>query len=145
MKKGISFLFLALFSLAFFSCGNKNSSETDAMESDSVLLRDKAQDTVAYYGLYKGKLPPELGKGSSFETTLALNEDNTFVLYASDEQEEFNEQGNYGVTDDLVTLFMIDRKPYYYRLEEGRKLRLLNEKKEPWSKDDTYVMVRIDE
>lgn len=144
MKKGISFLFLALFSLTFFSCGNKNSNETDATESDSVLLNN-VQDTVAYYGLYKGKLPPELGKGATFETTLALNEDNTFVLYASDKQEEFNEQGNYGVTDDLVTLFMIDRKPYYYKFEEGRKLRLLNEKKEPWSKDDTYVMLRIDE
>lgn len=144
MKRGFYFLFSVLLSFSFSSCGNKSNNETGTTESDSILIVDREGDRADYYGIYKGTIPVAASEGSSFESTLVLNDDNTFALHAADEKGEFDEQGNYAVAEGIVTLFLTDRKPAYYKLEEESKLRILNDKKEPFSKDETYVLKQVE-
>ncbi len=140
MKRTVYYLMALAFVLTLGGCGNSQQKGADAEMTDTMATTES--DSVTYYGIYKGRIPIP-GTDRIIESTLSLNDDATFSLHAADVRGEFDEQGNYAVTDGLVTLFLTDHKPRYYRVEKGL-LRILNDNKEPLSGDGVYTLKQVE-
>lgn len=143
MKKKMYFIPLAACALFMASCGNKSQNSTEETHKDSV----EVAEIASIHGIYKGTLPAADCPG--IETTLALNSDKTFALnslYIDRGEDAFNEQGNYGVEDSILTLVTANDSPQYYKVEKDQ-LRMLNMDKElitgPLA--ENYVLKKVDE
>lgn len=84
-------------------------------------------------GTFEGTLPAASGPG--IETTLTLNQNNTFELglyYIGEEDGTFLERGNYTVDEGVIELQPKNGEPEYYQLaEDNDSVRRLDSMKQP--------------
>ncbi len=147
MNKRIYYLAAMTFLLTLGSCGNKSQESTEAEAQDSIQV-EVMEDSINYYGIYKGTIPIAEAKGSTFESTVSLNKDGSFSAHVANGKGQIDQQGQFGKEGDVIILYLTGNKlrdnvKRYYRIEQGQ-LRILNEKKEPLSEDDTYVLKQVD-
>ncbi|MEG1405392.1 MAG: copper resistance protein NlpE [Alistipes sp.] len=122
MKK----IIIPVMALMLCACGgntqNKNQIQTASESSDQVDTHN-AQNALDYVGTYTGTFPAADCPG--IETTLTLNEDQTYTLDQSyiERDAAFMTKGDYTVNDNLLTLIEPTMKTYF-KVEENRLRRL---------------------
>ncbi|NMA73921.1 MAG: copper resistance protein NlpE [Bacteroidales bacterium] len=148
MKKN---LFLLLLMVAVVACsgGTKKQQVAEEEGIESVDIVDDghyAENSLDYWGVYKGTLPAADGPG--IETTLVINDDDTFNLTSVyvDRNTTIEEKGTYTLEKGYMTLsFDGDQEAQYYFIGENRATRL-NADKEFIAGElaDQYVLNKVE-
>lgn len=148
MKKN---LFLLLLMVAVVACsgGTKKQQVAEEEGIESVDIVDDghyAENSLDYWGVYKGILPAADGPG--IETTLVINDDDTFNLTSVyvDRDTTIEEKGTYTLEKGYMTLsFGGDQEAQYYFIGENRATRL-NADKEFIAGElaDQYVLNKVE-
>ena len=148
MKKNL--LLLLILVLALVSCGGQKKQEVVAEEvvTEVEAFDDGhyAENSLDYWGVYKGVLPAADCPG--IETTLTINEDNTFSLLSVyiDRDTSFDEKGTYTLEKGYMTLtFDGDEEVQYYFIGEDTATRLTSDKEFVESElAEHYVLNKVD-
>lgn len=119
--------------LALVSCGGNTRKKpaVDNAQKTAAAVPDmhNAENALDYRGTYRGTFPAADGPG--IEVTLKLKPDGTYEQHLKyiDRKSEFDAEGGYAVTENLLTLTPSDGGvPEYYKVEENRLRRLDAEK-----------------
>lgn len=134
MKRKMIRIALALITGVLVSaCGDGQSKKAEQriVETETAVSEMHTSEiSLDYAGMYEGTLPAADGPG--IKTQLSLNKDKTFKLiseYIGKKNAVFTDSGSYMIQKDIVTLDMKEDRPVYYKLEEGRVVRLDGEKR----------------
>lgn len=128
------YLSLALvLSFVLFSCNNRTKTNGHQIQRTDTTVIDMhtAEISLDYCGIYEGTLPAADCPG--IKTKLTINKNGTFSLhseYIDKKDGIFDENGNYSVEGNILTLKQNDGQTSYYKIEEG-KIRMLNTEKQP--------------
>lgn len=133
-------LTLALIALLISSC-NKKSDDTKIetttvteTKTDSIIaVGDNSQNSLDWYGTYKGTIPCADCEGIAMEIT--LNKDLTFTsksVYLGKEKNEFNENGTFSWNKEgnTITTATQDKTTAMYKVGENKLILLNSEGKE---------------
>lgn len=123
---------------ALTACGNNKKADTnsaEATEKEQVVDMHNAENSLDYWGVYKGTLPAADCPG--IETTLTINKDSTYLMHSSyiDRNVEFDEKGTYTLDGSMLGLKDGETGTVgYLRVEEGQ-VRWLDGDKQPITGD----------
>lgn len=120
---------------ALSACGNGKKTDNKVTEpagKTETADMHTAENSLDYWGVYKGTLPAADCPG--IETTLTINKDSTFTLhsvYIDRKDATFDNKGTYTIDGSILTTKEKDGSAItYYKVEEGQ-LRMLNADKQP--------------
>lgn len=121
-----------------------NATETSADTTQVASDMHTAENSLDYFGEYKGTIPAADCPG--INATLVLNNDKTFTLnyiYIERKGSDYNDSGTFSVEGNIVTATSKDGGKSYYKLEEG-KVVMLNADKEPATGElaDAYTLLK---
>jgi len=132
MKTIVSLLVVVLF---VTSCNNRKNKIDDHMSYYEENVQEStdryedgihnAENSLDYYGTYKGTFPGADNPG--IKTTLTLHKDQSYTLesvYTGKEDNKFEEKGDFSVDGNTLTLYSKTGQNQYFKVEEGRLRKL---------------------
>ena len=124
MKKNTCIVLLIFFSV--ISC-QKQTKTSEVVTNDTIIKSDNSQNSLDYFGIYKGILPCADCKG--IETTLELKENKTYSLktsYQGKSTKVFEQKGTFKWNDNGNTIELndIDNAPNSYFVGENTLTQL---------------------
>jgi len=139
-------LMMACLMLGCMSCtqntANNNRTETRTDTLTTAIDIHTAENSLDYWGTYKGTLPSASGEG--METTLTLRRDMTYTLetvYVGKDDNTFEEKGDYSIDGNVITLSNHSDGNQYYQVQENQVVKLDNNRQKiTGSLADHYIL-----
>ena len=146
MNKKIYLFIVVLLAITMTGCtGSKKTNVDNQADSTQVADMHHAENSLDYYGEYKGTIPAADCPG--INVTLVLNAGHTYTLnyiYIDREGSYYNDSGTFSVEGNILTMTSKSGGDSYYKVQEGSLVMLNADKEEAEGvMKDKYVLKKV--